>query len=117
MATDDLRERWNRDAHVLAQIGAELFAQTTRLTVRLPKALADEALDAWNREDVESSDDEREESADEQSDRHRAGSLALIGAAIEKRGAADGDEHVTVELDAWFVGHALDAADDGGLIQ
>lgn len=39
----------------------------------------------------------------------------MIGLAIEERGRAD-DDHVVVRLDAWFIGGALDAADDSGLI-
>ena len=47
--------------------------------------------------------------------RHRAGALALIGAALEDRGREDGSE-VVVRLAAWFVGDALNAADDHNLI-
>jgi hypothetical protein len=117
MADDALRARWNDDATALAEIGAAFFAQSTRLTVRVPRELAEAALAAWTREDIESESDEQPETHDQAITRARAGSFALIGAAIEKRGEPADDDHVTVDLDAWFVGHALDAADDAGLIQ
>jgi hypothetical protein len=41
--------------------------------------------------------------------------LALIGAALDERGRQEGD-NVVVSLDAWFIGDALNAADDAGLI-
>jgi hypothetical protein len=46
--------------------------------------------------------------------RHRAGTLALIGQAIEQTGRPDGAE-IVCELDAWNIGVAMDAADDQGL--
>jgi hypothetical protein len=117
MADEALRAQWTDDATALAQIGAALFAQSTRLKVRVPRELAEAALAAWTREDIESESDEQRETHDQAITRARAGSFALIGAAIEKRGEPADDDHVTVDLDAWFVGHALDAADDAGLIQ
>jgi hypothetical protein len=48
--------------------------------------------------------------------RRRSGSLALIGLAVIERGIVDGDD-VVVEIDAWQVGAALEAADDAGLLQ
>jgi hypothetical protein len=117
MANDALRAQWNDDATALAQIGASLFAQSTRLKVRVPRDLAEAALAAWTREDLESETDEQPETHDQATTRARAGSFALIGTAIEERGEPTDDDHVTVDLDAWFVGHALDAADDAGLIQ
>jgi hypothetical protein len=117
MADDVLRAQWNEDATALAEIGAALFAQTTRLKVQVPRRLAEAALAAWTREDIESETDDRPETHEEGITRARAGSFALIGAAIEKRGEPSDDDHLTVDLDAWFVGHALDAADEAGLIQ
>ena len=47
--------------------------------------------------------------------RGQAGTLALIRLAVEQTSReADGD--VAVELDAWFIGGALDAADEAGLL-
>ena len=42
--------------------------------------------------------------------------LGLIGMAIEQRGVQDGDEFI-VELDAWEIGNALEAADDMDLLR
>lgn len=47
--------------------------------------------------------------------RGRAGTLALIGLAIEQT-SREADSGVAVELDAWFIGSALDAADEAGLL-
>jgi hypothetical protein len=116
MSGEELRERWDNDALALAQIGASLFPQPTRVTVKIPAALAEAAVTAWNREDIDE-DPDREESAEEATSRARAGSFALIGAAIEKRGEPTDDGHVSLDLDAWFIGHALDAADDAGLVE
>ena len=116
MSGDEIRDRWNNDAGALAQIGAALFPQPTRVVVRVPAELAEAAVSAWNREDIDD-DPEREETANETTARTRAGSFALIGAALEQRGEPTDDGHVSVDLDAWFIGHALDAADDAGLVE
>jgi hypothetical protein len=87
-----------------------------RVSVRLPASLAARALAAWERDDSvnEISEDENHS---ERAVRHQAGNLALIGLAIENRsGASDGDQ-VTVELDAWQIGAALDAADEHQLLK
>jgi hypothetical protein len=55
------------------------------------------------------------ESADQRVTRHRAGALGLIGLSLEQDGRLEGDQ-VVVKLDAWFIGDALNAADDAGLI-
>lgn len=115
MSDEELRSAWLRDESTLAAIGAALAAQPTEVEIRLPRPLADAAVQAWQRED---DGDARldDESCEQRVVRHRAGSLALIGAAIDDRGRADGDD-VVVRLDAWFVGDALNAADDRGLIR
>jgi hypothetical protein len=41
--------RFRRDAHVLAEIGKCLSSQLEPVVVRLPRRLAVEALDAWER--------------------------------------------------------------------
>jgi FlaG/FlaF family flagellin (archaellin) len=115
MSADDLRTKWGHDAESLAAIGASLFQQPTRLTVTIPAALATAAVAAWHREDLDDAPDSPE-TAEEQLVRNRAGSFALIGLAVSDRGRSVDGGDVTVELDAWFVGHALDAADDAGLI-
>lgn len=83
------------------------------MTVQLPGELAAAARRAWMRED---SGDNESESQAERAIRHQAGVLALIGLALSECTApAEGDE-VTVELHAWQVGSALDAADERGLL-
>ncbi|MDE0803967.1 MAG: hypothetical protein OSA99_11650 [Acidimicrobiales bacterium] len=115
MAEDDELTRWREDESVLAAIGAILFDQETAVEVRIPRALADAALAAWQREDHQDDFDPASESCEDRIVRHHAGTLALIGAALEDRGRADRDE-VIVRLDAWFVGDSLNAADDRDMI-
>jgi len=73
----------------LAQIGAALSQQPTEVEVRVPRNLADIAIAAWNRHDEGPLDSTRE-SVDQRRTRHRAGSLALIGAALDERGRQEG---------------------------
>jgi hypothetical protein len=42
---------WAADAEILAEIGRQVSSQLTKVTVRLPKVLADQALASWRRED------------------------------------------------------------------
>ena len=105
--------QWDEDRAVLAAIGQRLFDQSLKVRVRLPSALAEAALKAWQRED---DGDLPEQETDSQCRvRHDAGVLALIGLCIETDGVGEGDE-VVVDLDAWYVGGALDAADAAGMI-
>jgi hypothetical protein len=83
------------------------------VTIRLPKHLADQARAAWQREEDDESTEG--ETTEERTDRHRAGTLALIGLAIAEGGNDEGDD-VVVDLSAWFVGLALEAADEEGLL-
>lgn len=112
-APSDPWSLWTEDNRVLAQIGAALYRIDTLIPVEIPNHLADAALAAWSRDDIES---ELSESEAGRLVRHRAGSLALIGAAIEARGARRTADSVSVELDAWLIGQALDTADDQKLI-
>ena len=114
MYDDRATGQWRRDGVVLAQIGADLARQVTEVEVRLPRSLADQAVAAWQRDDG-APEGPAGESAEERAVRHRAAALALIGLALEDRGQEDGDE-VVVRLNAWFVGDALNAADEAGLI-
>ena len=113
MADDDAYKQWLVDGGVLAQIGAEFAKQATGVEVRLPRALADLAVASWQRDDE--LEDLDAESTDQRAIRYRAAALSLIGATLEVAGQPDGDE-VVVRLDAWFVGDALNAADDAGLL-
>lgn len=68
---------------------------------------------AWERDD--SGGELVSENPQQRAIRHRAATLALIGLTVQEDGVAEGDE-VAVELDAWYIGHALDAAEDDGLL-
>ncbi len=102
-------EQWLADGVLLAEIGAALVEQPTELNVRLPRALADAAVSAWQRDDERLED--AVETKEQRTVRHRAVSLALIGEALEDSGREEGNE-VIVKLDAWFIGDALRAHDD-----
>jgi hypothetical protein len=106
---------WRDDAELLAEIGRCLFVQDLRVSVRLPASLAARALAAWERDDAEN-EMSGDENQSERAVRHQAGSLALIGLAIEDRSEASGGDSVTVELDAWQIGAALDAAEERQLL-
>jgi hypothetical protein len=106
----DRYERYAQDALVLGRIGAVLFPQDTRLSVRLPKELADLALAAWNREDSDEPVLLDQETAAQRAARDYAGYLALIGLCIENTAQPDGDD-IICDLDAWYIGGALQAAE------
>lgn len=93
---------------MLARIGQVLVSQDTRLSVRLPRDLADLAVAAWQRTET---GPETAETAAQRAVRHRAAVLALIGLCIENTGQPDGDE-IICDLDAWYIGGALDAAEE-----
>ncbi len=115
MNDGSLRARWLQDEEVLGDLGAALSLQLTRVEVRIPRPLADAAVHAWQRDDDGDLDLDGE-TCEQRVVRHRAGALALIGAAVEDRGRLDGAD-VVVQLDAWLVGDAMHAADDRDLIQ
>jgi hypothetical protein len=107
-------EKYAQDAAILGEIGKVLFPQDTQLTVHLPKSLADQALAAWRREEPGAAHPE-EETPEQRLVRTRAAYLALIGLCIENTGQPSGDE-VVCELDAWYIGGALEAAEAQGLL-
>jgi hypothetical protein len=104
-----------QDGEVLAQIGRALFGQPTRVSVRLPRALAEQALAAWHR-DTESEPPLPQETSEQRHIRGRAASLGLIGLSIESGGVTECDE-VVVDIDAWHIGDAFRAADEDGLLR
>lgn len=114
MGDGSLRAAWQQDELLLARIGGALACQESSVEVRLPRDLADAAVRAWHRTDDDAVDLEAE-TCEQRVVRQRAGALALIGEALEGGGRADGDE-VVVRLPAWFIGDALNAADDHDLI-
>ncbi|MEV4131431.1 hypothetical protein AB0J72_04620 [Dactylosporangium sp. NPDC049742] len=95
--------RYQQDRTVLAAIGACLDRQVGRISVRLPRSLAESAVAAWNREELGGIG---EESREEFELRDDAAGLALIGLAISERGVGDGEE-VVVDLDVVEVAAAL----------
>lgn len=100
-----------QEANTLGEVGAELRKQDIpRISVRIPQALAERALRAWKRE-ADDGGTVEVESLVERTTRHRAGTLALIGLAIDERGQQDGDA-IRVDVHPEQIGIALDAADD-----
>ncbi|MEU7948160.1 hypothetical protein AB0C50_26045 [Micromonospora taraxaci] len=98
--------RYQQDRTVLAAIGARLDPQVGRISVRMPRSLAESAVAAWNREEPGGIG---EESREEYELRDDAAELALIGLAIGERGMRDGED-VVVDLDVVQVATALRAA-------
>jgi hypothetical protein len=98
--------RYRLDRSVLAVIGARLESQVSRISVRLPRSLAESAVAAWDREEPGGVG---EESREEYELRDDAAELAWIGLAISERGVWDGEEAV-VDLDVVQVAAALRAA-------
>lgn len=109
MTADRRYEVWGKDADTLAEIGREFLGQVTRVSVRLPRVLAEAAVASWDREDGD--EELPAETPEQYAARDRAATLSLIGLSIADRGVWEGDE-VVVDLDAWFIGNALQAADD-----
>jgi hypothetical protein len=113
MGRDDDYGLWERDASILPAIGQLIAGQPTEIEIRLPREMAEQAIAIWKRDGSEGAIEN--ESPAQWKIRHRAASVSLIGLSIESTGRAEGDE-VVFTTDAWFVGHALDAADEAGLL-
>ena len=109
MTADRRYEVWGKDADTLAEIGRELLGQVRRVRVRLPRALAEAAVASWNRKDPD--EELPAETPEQRTTRDRAATLSLIGLSIADGGVWAADE-VVVDLDAWFIGNALQAAED-----
>lgn len=106
---EQYRPQWQEDAQNLAAIGRAVYDVPMPLVeVWLPAELAERAAAAWRRDD---DGEPRDETPAERRTRQRAGSLALIGAAVDERGRREGDV-VVVQLSADLVAAAIDAADD-----
>ena len=106
------RAHWKADAALLGHIGARLFKQRLSVEVVIPLDFAKSATAAWDRDDLDAPGSETHEEAVE---RHRAATLALVGLAISERGAPTG-ESISVSLDPWLIGTAIDTAEEMGLI-
>ncbi|MEW1698995.1 hypothetical protein [Streptomyces sp. NPDC091278] len=98
--------RYQEGSKVLAAIGARVEAQVGRVTVRLPRALAEAAVAAWDRDEL---GELGEETHEQYALRDRAGELALIGLAISQHGRWENEELV-VDLDVASAGTALRAS-------
>ncbi|WP_031072729.1 hypothetical protein [Streptomyces sp. NRRL WC-3742] len=96
---------YRADAKVLAAIGEHVHAQVDRVPLRLPRALAQAAVDAWERDDE---GDLGEETFEQYELRGQAGDLALLGLTISERGRWEGEE-VVVDLHVSYAGAAFDA--------
>ena len=100
---------FREQAATLGEIGSVLARRALpEIEVRLPKDLARAAVQAWEWDD---SGESEPETPDQEIERHRAGTLALIGLAVSERGRTDGGE-VVVRLSPDLVGLAIDAAHD-----
>ncbi|WP_145908964.1 hypothetical protein [Kitasatospora viridis] len=98
--------QYRDDSKVLAAIGAHVDAQVGRVTVRLPRTVAEAAMDAWERDELGGRAPETHE---EYMQRDRAAELAFIGLAISERGRREGEE-VVIDLDVASAGAALRAS-------
>jgi len=120
--------QYAQDAAILGEIGQVLFPQDTKLSVRLPRELADRALAAWHRDldapgaapmveqtPEQTPEETPEETPEQRLTRTRAAYLALIGLCIENTAQPSGDD-VLCELDACYIGSALEAAEAQGLL-
>lgn len=97
--------RYRDDVKVLAAIGECVQAQVGRVAVRLPRAVAEAAVAAWERNEP---DGLGEESREQYVLRDQAAELALIGLAVSERGRWEG-ESVVVGLDVASAGAAVRA--------
>ena len=101
------QRRFRRDAHVLAEIGKCLSTQLEPVNVRLPRRLAVEALDAWERTEE---DPVGPETPEQMIVRCFAATLGLIGLAVEQAEIAD-DGDASVSLKPQEVAGALFASE------
>jgi hypothetical protein len=102
---------WASDAERLHELAQVLLPQTPKVEVRVSRVLADEAVAAWQREDVPGK--ASRETEEQKAVRDEAALLALIGQSIEESGIEDGDD-VVFKLDVWILGNALESADKAG---
>lgn len=103
---DELLRR--TEAELLGQIGAVLEkVDLGEIEVRLPRALAESAVEAWKR--GEGPGPLGPETFELYIMRSRAATLAWIGSVIEERGRFDGDD-VLVPLGPETIGAAIEAA-------
>ena len=109
VTADPRYEVWRKDADTLEDVGRALVGEARRVRVRLPRALAVAAVASWEREDPNG--ELPAETPEQWTVRDRAATLSLIGLSIADSGVWEGDG-VVVDLDAWFIGNALQAAEE-----
>lgn len=105
--------KWASDAATLAEVGKVWYNANLHVEVSVPAELAQRATEAW--EDDESEEIAEFETAVERRQRHYAGALALIGLQISEA-EDESASGITLGIDPWLIGAALDAADVAGLI-
>jgi hypothetical protein len=110
MADTERQRQYREDALVLGELGWLLVhGELPKVEVRLPRALAEKAVAAWERDDDAAPPDP--EDFEQRAQRHRAATLALIGLSIVNGGRWDADD-VVVELSPDLIGMAVSASDD-----
>ena len=110
--TPDEYAQWREDEGALARVGAQLFEQELRLTVRLPRILAEKAVASLGARRQRLSWARKYRSCTFSPTRRDAGAYR----SVYRRDRPLGGQRGSRRLDAWFIGSALDAADDAGLI-
>jgi hypothetical protein len=116
--TNDLekqvRERYRSDSDALIRLGVELAEQADdmpRIRVRIPRALAEDAVASWDWEEPEGYQPSADETCEQRIERGRSATLAMIGMTIQEEGVWR-EVHVEVELHPWHLGVTLEASDD-----
>ncbi|MGP3975699.1 hypothetical protein ACTWQF_17155 [Streptomyces sp. 8N114] len=111
MSAQEQYVRYREDAKSLAAIGTCVEAQAGRVTVRLPKVLAEAAVAAWHRDEPEAPHGLGDETHGQHAIRENAAELALIGLAISERGRWENEE-VVIDMDVASAGAAVRAHED-----
>lgn len=108
MSESDDQRLCRKEAELLGEIGAALAkVDLGEIEVRLPRALAESAVEAWKRGEGEGP--LGPETFELYIVRSRAANLAWIGSVIEERGRFEGDD-VVVPLGPEIIGAAIEAA-------
>lgn len=108
MSEKDQYEIYSDESRLLAEVGAiALKMDIPRVELRLPRSLADRALEAWERDEE---GDLGSESCEQERLRGDAAVWALIGLAIESEARSEGD-YVITKIDPTLLGRAIDASD------
>lgn len=105
------QRRYREEAVITGRIGRALLDQELpRVTVQLPKSLADRAVAAWER-DSQQEGTGPPETFEQATVRGWAGTLSLIGLAVTESGRPAGDDDVVVDLTSEEIGAAIEASD------